>query len=108
MRLKQSFPYYKLSSKTKKKLKFNISVTWRAREAKAAVLAHFVVFFILFLMLQSFKNWKNDIFDNYDMFLTMTIFYFTPGGFQYTSKGIFIPKNFKEGEISTKKTLTNF
>jgi len=37
----------------------------------------------------------------------LSIFYFTPGGFQYTAKGIFIPKDLKLGEISTKKKLKN-
>jgi len=36
------------------------------------------------------------------------IFYFTSVGFQCTAKGIFIPKDIKLGEISTKKVLKNF
>jgi len=33
------------------------------------------------------------------------IFYFAPGMFQCTAKGIFIPNDLKLGEISTKKAL---
>jgi len=32
-------------------------------------------------------------------------FYFAPGGFQCTAKGIFIPKDLKLSKISTKKAL---
>jgi len=35
----------------------------------------------------------------------LEFFYFAPGGFQGTAKGIFIPKDLKLGKISTKKTL---
>jgi len=34
----------------------------------------------------------------------LEIFYFAPGGFQCTAKGIFTPKNLKLGKISTKKS----
>jgi len=53
-------------------------------------------------MLHSFKNSKNAIFAK-SAFLV--IFYFAPGGFQCTAKNIFLPKNFKLSEISTKKAL---
>jgi len=33
----------------------------------------------------------------------LAIFNFAPGGFQCTTKGIFIPKDYKLGQISTKK-----
>jgi len=36
------------------------------------------------------------------------MFYFTPRGFQCTVKGIFIPKNLKLGEISTKEHFNIF
>jgi len=36
------------------------------------------------------------------------MFYFTPRGFQCTVKGIFIPKNLKLGEISTKEHFNTF
>jgi len=52
--------------------------------------------------LQSFKNCKNAIFEKTAF---LVIFYFAPGGFQCTAKGIFIPKDLKLGEISTKKAL---
>jgi len=35
----------------------------------------------------------------------LAIFYIAPRGFQCTAKGIFIPKNLKLVEISTKKAL---
>jgi len=38
----------------------------------------------------------------------MVIFYFAPGGFQCTAKGIFIPKNLKLGKIRTIKALFTF
>jgi len=50
--------------------------------------------------LQSFKNGKNAIFAKSAI---LAIFYFAPGGFQCTEKGIFIPKDLKLGERSTKK-----
>jgi len=36
------------------------------------------------------------------------IFNFAPGGFQCTAKNIFIPKDLKLGEISTKKHVKIF
>jgi len=50
--------------------------------------------------LKSFKILKNVIFAKSAI---LGIFYFSPGGFQCTAKGIFIPKDIKLGEISTKK-----
>jgi len=35
----------------------------------------------------------------------LAIFYFAPGGFQSTAKGIFISKDLKLGEISRKSTF---
>jgi len=52
--------------------------------------------------LQSFRNLKNAIFAKSAI---LAIFYFAPEGFQCTAKGIFIPKDLKLGEISTKKAL---
>jgi len=52
--------------------------------------------------LQSFKNFKNAIFA---ISAGLAIFYFAPGGVQCTTKGIFIPKDLKVGQISTKKAL---
>jgi len=55
--------------------------------------------------LQSFKNWKNASFAKTAI---LTIFYFVPGGFQYTAKGILIPKDLKLDEISIKKQFKIF
>jgi len=49
--------------------------------------------------LQLIKYWKNAIFAKSAI---LVIFYLAPGGFQCTAKGIFIPKDLKLGEISTK------
>jgi len=38
----------------------------------------------------------------------LAIFYFAPGGFQCTAKGIFIPKDLKLYKLSTKKALFIF
>jgi len=52
--------------------------------------------------LQALKNEKNVIFAKSAI---LANFYFAPGGFQCTTKGLFIPKDLKSGEISTKKAL---
>jgi len=52
--------------------------------------------------LQLFKYWKNDIFAK---IAVLVIFYFAPGGFQCTAKGIFVPKDLKLDKIGTKKAL---
>jgi len=54
---------------------------------------------------QSFKNWKNAIFAKSAI---LVIFYFAPGGFQCTAKGILITKDLKLGKISTKKLFKIF
>jgi len=55
--------------------------------------------------LQSFKNWKNAIFAKCAI---LASFYFPPGGFRCTEKGIFIAKHLKLGKIRTKKHFKNF
>jgi len=53
--------------------------------------------------LQSFKYEKNAIFAKHAI---LAIFYFVPGGFQCTAKGIFTPKDLKLSKTSSKKPLS--
>jgi len=92
--------------------KFNISVTWRAREVSFGSFCSIFYPFsndvlvksirIQIKELQSFKHWKNAIFAKSAI---LAILYFVPGGFQCTEKGIFIPNDVKLRETSTKKAL---
>jgi len=76
-------------------LKFNISITTRAREASFGSFCSIIYPFsngvlvksirVQIKKLQSFKNWKNVIFAKSAI---LAIFYFAPGRFQCTSKGI--------------------
>jgi len=93
-------------------LKFNISVTCRAREASFGSFCSIFYPFsnsapvkplkLQIKKLQSFKYWKNAIFAKSAI---LAIFYFAPGRLQCTAMGILIPKDLKLGKISTKTAL---
>jgi len=54
------------------------------------------------VQIKKLQSFKNGIFAKSAI---LTIFYFAPGGFQYTEKNIFVPKNLKLGKTSTKKNF---
>jgi len=93
-------------------LKFNISITCRAREASFGSFCSIFYPFsndiltksisVQIKKLQSFKNCENVIFAKSAI---LVIFLFAPGGFQCTAKCIFILKDLKLGKINAKKAL---